>query len=238
MIHSLFCYIEEQTECNNTRSITSNTIRSVLKRNVPIEYACRVGKRIVGNSPPRKILVKFKFYSDKKNFLSNSLSNSVIASDFVGAEESIEKVLHDFCKKSLNISKFASNLAVRGELGRYPISHSANAFAVKYWLRLSTGTANALLNEAFNICSLNEFDYVQGIQYLLCENGFGNVWADPRSVNRDYFHKIFKQRLNDQYLQVWNERLHNSNRFKTLKVLEFGNGTIVFTYNSPLSRSA
>ena len=110
---------------------------------------------------------------------------------------------------------------MRGELGRYPISNTANAFAVKYWLRMNAGTENTLLNEAYHVCSQNKFEYIQGIQYLLCENGFGNVWANPCSVNRDNFHKTFKKRLNDQYVQDWNAKLHNSSRFKTLQVTHF-----------------
>ena len=134
-------------------------------------------------------------------------------------ESVIEKVHHDFCKKSLNISKYSSNTAVQAELGRYPISNSAKSFAIKYWLRLHSGTGNALLNEAYNVCHQNEYEWVQGINYLLCENGFGNVWANPTSVNKDNFHKYFRQRLNDQHVQNWNSKLLMSNRFQTLKIL-------------------
>ena len=45
----------------------------------------------------------------------------------------VDKIHHDFCKKFLNISKYASSMTVQGELGRYPVMNSANSFAVKYW---------------------------------------------------------------------------------------------------------
>ena len=108
---------------------------------------------------------------------------------------------------------------MRGELGRYPITHTAHAFAIKYWLRLCSGTSNTLLNEAYNVCLHKQYEYIQCIQHLLCENGFGDVWLNPNSVNKDNFHKKFKQRLNDQYIQDWNSKLENSNRFQTLQVL-------------------
>ena len=69
------------------------------------------------------------------------------------------------------------------------------------------------------MCVNNNHDWIQGVQYLLCENGFGNVWANPNSVNKDNFHKYFKQRLNDQHIQNWNSKIANSNRFQTLRLL-------------------
>ena len=62
------------------------------------------------------------------------------------------------------------------------------------------------------------YDWVQGIQSLLCENGFGEIWINPTSVNKDTFHKFFRQRLNDQHVQNWNAKLQESNRFKILQV--------------------
>ena len=145
--------------------------------------------------------------------------NSFVITNFVEKENDIEKVHHDFCKKSLNISKYASNMAVQAELGRNPVMNSAKSFAVKYWLRLKSGTRNNVLNEAFDECSRNKHEWMQGIQSLLCENGFDNVWINPESVNKDTFHKVFRERLNDQHIQKLNAKINESNRFKTLQIL-------------------
>ena len=67
------------------------------------------------------------------------------------------------------------------------------------------------------------YDWVQGIQSLLCENGFGEIWINPTSVNKDTFHKFFRQRLNDQHVQNWNAKLQESNRFKILTIESFDN---------------
>ena len=216
--HNL-CYLEGQPENSSTRCIVNNMLRTVLNRNVPFEYARRVGRSSIGADSPRKILIKFKFYSDKLELFRHANNSPFTVSKFTDQENIIEKNQHDFCKKALNVTKFASNTAVRGELARYPITHTAYAFAIKYWLRLCSGTSNTLLNEAYNVCLHKQYEYIQCIQHLLCENGFGDVWLNPNSVNKDHFHKIFKQRLNDQYIQDWNSKLENSNRFKTLQVL-------------------
>ena len=216
--HNSF-YLEEQPEHLNTRSTVSNMLMSTLNRNVPFENARRVGRRSIDGATHRKILVKLKKYSDKQELFRLTSGGTFKISNFMETESVIEKVHHDFCKKSLNISKYSSNTAVQAELGRYPISNSAKSFAIKYWLRLHSGTGNALLNEAYNVCHQNEYEWLQGINTFLCENGFGNVWANPTSVNKDNFHKYFRQRLNDQHVQNWNSKLLMSNRFQTLKIL-------------------
>ena len=64
-------------------------------------------------------------------------------------ENEIEKVHQYFCKRTLNVSKYASKNAVNAELGRCPIMHKAWGLAVEYSLRLENCTENAILNEAF-----------------------------------------------------------------------------------------
>ena len=60
---------------------------------------------------------------------------------------------------------------------------------------------------------------MQSVQHLLYENGFGDVWLNPQSVNKETFHNHFKQRLKDQFVQGWNSKLEASNRFDTLKII-------------------
>ena len=213
-------YLEGQPEDENTRNIVTNVLSSMMSRPVPLEYARRVGNRPVNNGPPRKILIKLKSYSDKEEILRLANHSGYQISNFVENENEIEKIHHDFCKKSLNISKYASNTAVQGELGRMPIVSIARGLAIKYWLRLNSGTENRLLNESYKICVQNNHDWIQSIQSMLCENGFGDVWTNPALVDKESFHKYFRRRLNDQHVQNWSSKIQNSNRFTTLQKLE------------------
>ena len=158
-----------------------------------------------------------KFYSDKQELLRLANIQSYPISNFSEKESSIEKVHNYFCKRSLNMSKYASNTAIQEELGRYPIYNIAKGFVIKYWLRLNSGTKNVILNEAYQVCLHDQHDWSQSVQYLLCENGFRHVWVNPNSVKKDSFHKYFKQRLNDQHLQNLNSRINPSSRFTTLR---------------------
>ena len=67
---------------------------------------------------------------------------------------------------------------------------------------------------------MNEnFEWLDGIRAILSTNGFGNVWNNPLSVNKDTFHKIFRQRMHDQYIQDLKRKIESSNRFTLLHTL-------------------
>ena len=68
----------------------------------------------------------------------------------------IEKVHVKFCKFILGANKRAINLAVKGELGRFPVSFSCSIQAFKYRYHLQE-TSNSLLQEAASVNkSLND----------------------------------------------------------------------------------
>ena len=60
---------------------------------------------------------------------------------------------------------------------------------------------------------------MDGIQAILNVNGFGNVWLNPLGVNKNTFHKLFKQTLNYQFIQNLKETISSSNRFHLLHAL-------------------
>ena len=84
-------------------------------------------------------------------------------------------------------------MAVLGELGRHPVMDIAKSLSIKYWLRLESGTENMILNKAYEESSNNRSEWVQEIQSLLCENGYGDIWQNPKLANKDSFHKVFRE---------------------------------------------
>ena len=63
---------------------------------------------------------------------------------------------------------------------------------------------NILLNEAYAMAKAENHEFCQSIQHLLSANGLGHVWLNPSCVSK-HFHKIFRDRLYDQYEQYWNQ---------------------------------
>ena len=96
-------YVEQQPEHLNTRTIVTNMLSSVMKRNVAFEYARRVGKGTPES--PRKILVKLREYTDKLELFRSVGSSSYIISNVDEKDNNVEKFHHEFCKKSLNVCK-------------------------------------------------------------------------------------------------------------------------------------
>ena len=152
------------------------------------------------NTYQRKILIKLVSYSQKELLLRDY--SHIFFSNYEDKNENeIEKVHQYFCKRTLNVSKYASKNTVNAELGRCPIMHKAWGLAVKYWLRLENGTENAILNEAFLEAKTANRDWIQIVQYVLCTNGFRDIWLNPLNCTEQTFHKMFIQRLDDQYRQ-------------------------------------
>ena len=48
----------------------------------------------------------------------------------------------------------------------------------------------------------------------------GEIWRNPNSANPKTFHKMFEQRLNDQYQQNWFSTIRSSHRFDTLHIVK------------------
>ena len=74
-----------------------------------------------------------------------------------------------------------------------------------------------LLNQCFELNVEENHNWLQSIQYLLCSNGFGNIWSNPPDVGQ--FHKVFKTRLKDQFIQDWQSAISSSSRFTTRREL-------------------
>ena len=90
-----------------------------------------------------------------------------IISNYHDKRENQDEKLHQyFCKRSLNISKYASNTAVSTELGRFPITHQAWRQSMKYWVRLESGTGNKLLNGAFYQTKRDSHEWIQSVEHM------------------------------------------------------------------------
>ena len=124
-----------------------------------------------------------------------------------------------FCKASHNVSNYASNSAILGELGRYPLTFTCLIHVTKYWIRLSNGTKNDLLNSAFKMATIENNSWTQAIYFMLCSNGYRESCLYPPGVNGN-FHLAFRQRLRDQFIQHGKATIQASNRIQFLSQLK------------------
>ena len=149
--HQNLIYLTNQNEDQRPREIASEFTYNALGRNVPIIFARRVGK--TSDAQNRRVLIRLKHYNDVLELIQSPNNGNVVEfQHFHDTKDSaIEMVHKNFLKKSLNISKHASNTCIYKELKRCPVTHRAWAMAIKYWIRLNSGTENCLLNEAYKM---------------------------------------------------------------------------------------
>ena len=220
-----------QPENNDTRKTVTRALTASCGYNIGFSSAKRVGKRCATKSRP--ILINLNCIQDAENILRHSGPYQFLPYED-RALPTIDAFHLNFCKKSLNISKYASNSAVLGELGRYPLTITCWSQVVKYWLRLVNGTKNVLLNSAFQMASHENHTWVQAIYFMLNRNGFKQAWLYHPDTSSN-FHVIFKQCLVDQFIQQWRGIIGTSKRFCLLNAVKptFQRSNYIDTIKSP-----
>ncbi len=123
-------------------------------------------------------------------------------------------VICSFCKFVVGVSKFSSNYAVLGELGRFPIEHRIMVSHILYWLRLENEDQGSLLKSAFTECKESKHDFYSSILFNLSYLGLSNLIQSPHAYKESYVKSAVSTRLKDQYLQSFRQKLGS---FKTLE---------------------
>jgi len=214
-VHKSFnlIYLLDQNDNINTRRAVTQALLGNLGYVAEYSSARRVGKKTASES--RSILINLKNYQDVEYLLQCPSPYKFQVYEDKSSND-IDIFHTSFCKKSLNVSKYASNLAVLGELGRYPLSINCIVQVIKYWIRLSNGTKNDLLNSAYKMSLLENHTWVQSVYFSLCKNGFRWAWINPPETNKN-FHVLYKESLRDQFIQNWRSSMCQSTRFQFLK---------------------
>ena len=117
----------------------------------------------------------------------------------------IDTTYNKYCKFALGVSKYSSNTLSLAELGKYPLSFKSTSLSVAYWLRMIHGSENIMLNKAYNEMKLENLKWLEDIKSFLYSVGLGNMWLHPHKWSINAGKKQVRQRLNDMYLQKYNE---------------------------------
>lgn len=120
----------------------------------------------------------------------------------------IDKIHIKFCKYILGVRQQTPNLAVFGELGRYPMPVICKEKVLKYWLKIMKNPASPMYRTFDDQRNGNNDNcWAKHIKRLLDRLGYGDIWCNfNQEIN--YF-PMLKQRLRDQYIQEWNASVQN-----------------------------
>ena len=128
----------------------------------------------------------------------------------------IEKVHLQFCKRLLGVTQCTQNDFIYGELGRTTLLVDRHLI-IKYWLKICYTNERKYIR-IYDILltdlTLRPFkvNWVFLVRDLLSQLGFHYVWLQQGVGNEHAFLSEVPQRLNDNFIQNWSSRIHDSSR--------------------------
>ena len=115
------------------------------------------------------------------------------------------------------------------ELGRTNYYTRRLFSIIKYWFKVISTKARKYVKQIYyvmldDIASNPDVkNWASMVKHTLSNLGFYNVWASQGVGNVKNFLTIFKQRLRDNFIQNWEERLHASSKADFYKeIASFG----------------
>ncbi|KAL4221122.1 hypothetical protein ACF0H5_019381 [Mactra antiquata] len=166
------------------------------------------------------LLTKCKKYMSKPKILCQLLDSfvgSILAYSCeiwgFGKSNEIERIHLKFLKKIINVRSNTSNIAVYGELGRYPLYITRRLRILKYWLKIIDTDIiiiEAVYKKSLEDCLNGKTNWVSNVRKLLSEYGFNYVFNNPLDINNNQFLSSFKQRMIDCFLQDWYRKKSDS----------------------------
>ena len=175
-----------------------------------------------------KYIYKFTFITPKHKLeLFDKLISPILnyASEVWGfcQANAIERVHMQFCKKLLGVKKTTQNDFVYGELGRTNYFTKRYLNIIKYWLKILMAPENKYVKLVYKMMvndieeMPNKTNWASLVRHLLMPLGFYEVWLAQGVANSNAFLSVFKQRINDIFMQNWRERLEESSRANFFK---------------------
>ena len=170
-----------------------------------------------------KYLNKFTFISPRHKFElydKNIMPILNYGSEVWGFAKAnvIEMVHMQFCKKVLGVKKSTQNDFVYDELGRINYLSKRYIIIIEYWFKILQAPENKYIKSVYNLMLHdlevlpNKVNWASLLRQLLMSFGFVDVWLNQGVGNISAFLSLAKQRLTDNFIQAWHERLNVSSR--------------------------
>jgi hypothetical protein len=121
------------------------------------------------------------------------------------------------CKLILGVHRKASNNAVRGELGSYPLLLFMLSLSVKYWWKLNNDCMHgdkSLVIQALidnrNLCVNNYFTWSKGIRSICNLIGQNEIWEKPNVLCKSTITNVIQSHLQRVYSAEWYSCITNN----------------------------
>jgi hypothetical protein len=149
-----------------------------------------------------------------------------------------------FCKVVLGVHKKATNHAVRGDLGSYPILLFMISLAIKYWWGLNmdcfkgknTLVIKSLIVENRKLDAAGTFTWSTGIKNIFKLINKLDVWDKPLLFSKSKISSCILSSLHDIYNELWVNKINNHSP-KLRTYCKFKHSFMLENYVSILKRS-
>lgn len=135
-----------------------------------------------------------------------------------------EKVHLRFCKYYLGVSRKASNIACRAELGRFPLKLFIDQLILKFYNHLITLPDDAVAKQAFiiskSLFSNNKLSFHTNLQNIFRLYDLGDVSKLGNNLITNKMLEEFKAKKQDQYFNKWKADLSLSKKLEFFKGLK------------------
>ena len=136
----------------------------------------------------------------------------------------IERVQTKFCKRILRINTRVPDIAVRGEMGRFPLKYNRIYNILNYWLRIISMDGSRITKDSYSM-QLQWVDHshrcwLTGVRDILFNYGFGEVWLNQGPGDLNMFKSLLKQRCKDFGFQEWEMKVNSMNRLRFYRLFK------------------
>ena len=138
--------------------------------------------------------------------------------------DNIERVHTLAIKRFLKVSLKVPNKFVYGETGRHPLYINSAVRCLKYWLKILRMDMSRLPRQAYsmlvNLDERGKSCWATLVKNTLFTVGFGYAWMNQGVSDEAAFISLFKQRLNDIYVQEWDSSVLHKDIYSTYRMFK------------------
>jgi len=131
-----------------------------------------------------------------------------------------------YLKQLLSMKKSTPNVMVFGELGVLPIENIIKCRVLNFWCNIVNSKSDKICNIVYRLMYFLDYQnlyhspWITFVKNSLQNLGFADYWLNQSVQNPTAFKNIIKNRVKDQYIQMWNEQLENSSKCSTYRMFK------------------
>lgn len=140
-----------------------------------------------------------------------------------GNNEIIERVQLKYYKNVLNLKKSTPTVMLYGELGIHPIEIDIHSKTISFWTKLVKPENRKLSSCMYYILmsiqshSATKFNWLIHLKQIFIDCGQIGIWSSQQIANPKWLIVSMKQKLQDLYVQKWNNKVHEDTNYKLFK---------------------